>query len=126
MKLGVDLAYLARIYWPKEKVVQLVEMALQAFEAQGIDPLIIVCGLDASDGDEIGLNISRLAEGIVEPIGRTVRIGVRRYQGEIVVMVVDPQGSLRSMQVSTCAIQQGKLAVLGDDFEGWRAIAAEA
>ena len=125
MQLGIELRYLARINCPTELVVPLVHMALQAYETHGIDPLKIDFALDAVEGDQIGLDISRLANGIVDPIGRIVRIAVWRTNGETIMALFDPKNPVSTMDASTCAIQQGELVVLDDDVEKWRDLAGQ-
>ena len=125
MKLGIELRYLACINCPNELVVGLVPMILQVFETKDSDALIIDFGLDAVEGDQIGLDISHLAKGIVKPNGRIVRIAVWRTDGETIMAFIDPKGSLSTMHASTCAIQQGELVVLDDDVEKWRDLAGQ-
>jgi len=125
MQLGVDLGYLDRISCPQEKVVELVKMALRTHEESGQDPLVIdgfidCCVVNEQGVEMIGLDLSRGAQGIIEPLGRKLRIGVHRWNGELVVMVVDPNGSRRTVEVSTCDIQAGELIVLDNDFTKWR------
>ena len=57
--------------------------------------------------------------------GNAVRIGVRRLDKDLVVMVVAPTGSLQTAQISTCEIQQDHLVIINNDHEEWRAIAAK-
>jgi hypothetical protein len=88
------------------------------------DPLVLEYGLDACVGDKIGLDLTELSEGKVKPMGRLVRVGVTRRPGKLIVVLVDHDNPGRG-DLSTCALEQGKLIVLNEDFDSWRAILAE-
>ena len=127
MRIGIDLVHLARIHCSKEMTVRLVKMALQLYSAADTDPYILIVEMDEIEHhDRVGINITRLDEGIIELTNRTVRIGVRRKDGDTIIIVVDPDGSLDTMQVSTCAIHEGELVGLDNDFEKWRQIGGDS